>query len=132
MKISKITEKFNELRKEIKKLGSEAFHQELKPLFEKYPQVLSVRWNQYTPYFNDGETCEFSVNTAQIQTAENGGFQEYWDFESEDIFHRKPAEEFRDLLSSIEDEIFLITFGDHAEITISRDGTVEVDRCDHD
>jgi hypothetical protein len=26
------------------------------------PEVTGIHWTQYTPYFNDGETCEFSVN----------------------------------------------------------------------
>lgn len=25
------------------------------------PGVIAVRWNQYTPYFNDGDPCEFSA-----------------------------------------------------------------------
>jgi len=27
-----------------------------------YPQVKTITWAQYTPYFNDGEACEFNVN----------------------------------------------------------------------
>lgn len=28
--------------------------------------VLAVSWNQYTPYFNDGEPCEFSVHSVGV------------------------------------------------------------------
>lgn len=31
------------------------------PFFE-YPIVQSVEWTQYTPFFNDGDPCEFSVH----------------------------------------------------------------------
>lgn len=29
--------------------------------FRDYPEIKAVAWNQYTPYFNDGEPCEFRV-----------------------------------------------------------------------
>lgn len=33
-----------------------------KNLFDKYPFLHCVHWTQYTPYFNDGEACEFHVH----------------------------------------------------------------------
>lgn len=30
------------------------------------PNVKAMRWEQYTPYFNDGDACEFSVNEAKL------------------------------------------------------------------
>lgn len=30
--------------------------------FEACPEVNAIFWRQYTPYFNDGEPCEFSVH----------------------------------------------------------------------
>ena len=43
-----------------------ALREEFKSFFEKFPEVESVRWSQYTPYFNDGEPCEFGVNELTI------------------------------------------------------------------
>jgi hypothetical protein len=31
-------------------------------LFEVCPEIESVYWTQYTPYFNDGDSCHFSVH----------------------------------------------------------------------
>jgi len=31
-------------------------------LFKQAPNLKSFGWTQYTPYFNDGDTCEFSVH----------------------------------------------------------------------
>ncbi|QGH76425.1 hypothetical protein SEA_DAUBENSKI_129 [Streptomyces phage Daubenski] len=31
-----------------------------------HPMVSKVRWTQYTPYFNDGEACEFSSHGAEV------------------------------------------------------------------
>lgn len=33
-----------------------------KQFLDKCPEVTGIHWTQYTPYFNDGDTCEFSVN----------------------------------------------------------------------
>ena len=35
----------------------------VKPLFDKLPEVIkTIGWIQYTPYFNDGDECRFSVH----------------------------------------------------------------------
>lgn len=51
-----------------------------------YPQLKSVSWTQYTPYFNDGDECIFSVHglqTAVLNGAEPGPeYDEYDDGES--------------------------------------------------
>lgn len=31
-------------------------------VFSKYPEVKALAWTQYTPYYCDGESCEFGVN----------------------------------------------------------------------
>jgi hypothetical protein len=46
-----------ELRAEIRKTLDEV----LKLFFEANPHVASISWRQYTPYFNDGDACQFSV-----------------------------------------------------------------------
>lgn len=33
-----------------------------KSFFESFPEVKTIHWTQYTPYFNDGDECVFSVN----------------------------------------------------------------------
>ncbi|SDH18098.1 hypothetical protein SAMN05421505_11285 [Sinosporangium album] len=38
----------------------------LAPLMES-PRIEAIRWTQYTPYFNDGDVCEFSVYGASYK-----------------------------------------------------------------
>lgn len=38
------------------------FKEIFEPIFAKWPELFAIKWNQYTPYFNDGETCYFGVN----------------------------------------------------------------------
>jgi len=36
--------------------------------FNCYPNIEAIAWNQYTPYFNDGEPCVFSANDPYLLT----------------------------------------------------------------
>lgn len=67
---SNAVEQFKQLRqqrtevlKQMEQLASAAFSAMARELFEKIPLIKSFSWTQYTPYFNDGDTCEFSANT---------------------------------------------------------------------
>lgn len=46
-----------------KKVLGKTFIQEVAaPFFAEFPEITAVIWTQYTPYFNDGDPCEFYVN----------------------------------------------------------------------
>jgi len=58
--------------------------EELAPLFQAVlddPTILEFGWTQYTPYFNDGDTCEFSVHGLWVRTTaeKEGAVDEYGD-----------------------------------------------------
>ena len=67
---------FNALKKNFEELNAqmEAARKEMaakstgfveaacKQFFDACPEVESIFWTQYTPYFNDGEACEFGVH----------------------------------------------------------------------
>ena len=54
--------KINSLRAEAKEAASTILHEGTKSYFEKHGSVVEqIFWHQYTPWFNDGETCEFST-----------------------------------------------------------------------
>ena len=59
---TKNSEVYN-LKDEIFNLSKDVFEDGCKNIFEKYPKIESLGWNQYTPYFMDGDTCVFSANT---------------------------------------------------------------------
>jgi hypothetical protein len=43
---------------------AERFEEMVKPILKA---GTSIRWDQYTPYFNDGDVCEFSVGEARFR-----------------------------------------------------------------
>lgn len=69
-----------EMTEKIKSLMAPAF----KEFFDRHPTVKYVSWTQYTPYFNDGEPCEFGVHEKSISIREDAkDFSEY--DEDEDV-----------------------------------------------
>lgn len=39
----------------------------LKTLMVSTPEVEAIRWQQYTPYFNDGDECVFSIQDIEVK-----------------------------------------------------------------
>ena len=115
-------------------------------------EIRAIQWTQYTPYFNDGDPCVFSVTDsafffkAPLDTEDllsdldswDEGFYEYSDFEQDynlkELHHfgvNIPLSRLKeiqlsfgllvDFLIKIDDYAYLSLFGDHAQITATKD-----------
>lgn len=168
-KIEAIKQQKEELTAQLRK----DFAPMLQPLFEKSNgKIKSIGWTQYTPYFNDGDTCEFGINIdypyvngesvydleilnenkhvkiteeneeevkkhsekigyrwLKNNTIGQGGYlpNENYDQELDSL-----VEEFKSVLSSIDDEFYKDLFGDHVIVTVHSNGTVETEQYEHD
>lgn len=107
-------------------------------LFEQAPQVLAVRWEQYTPYFNSCDPCEFHVRPPKFRLAGRDGYHEYFgwreprsDEEREINAALKPIIPVQ-LFSFAYREAFQSTFGDHVVVTMHRDLDVVIEDHVHD
>lgn len=60
-KINAKTRELEEKRKEFMKELQQDFVPITKEFFNEVPLVQAVVWTQYTPYFNDGDECVFTV-----------------------------------------------------------------------
>jgi hypothetical protein len=159
MNLEALKEKKKEIAKlkaEAQQMASDAFDSFCKEIFEKHPKVESFGWSQYTPYFNDGDTCTFSANTDYISI--NGEYVDDskwinektvtdWGTWNRDlrIYEgrvevpnldydpelSKGADEITEFLRNFDNDFYITRFGDHAEITVSKDG-VDVDEYEHD
>lgn len=112
-----------ELRKE--------FPQMFVELFNKSKCIESVSWTQYTPYFNDGEECVFSANTDWLDL--NG--EDYYsrdEIEGWDKTEEAIIQEIKNVLGSIPEDFFRELFGDHAQITLKKNGDIIVTEYEHD
>jgi hypothetical protein len=75
---SSIADKYKNLRSELDK-HTAAVHAEIKvearkvieaigdEFFARNPSVVAIRWTQYTPYWQDGDTCTFSAEDPELQ-----------------------------------------------------------------
>ena len=67
---SDLQAKIAALNEEMKDKSKILMKETLKEFFTKYDGVVSnIFWTQYTPFFNDGESCEFSVHDVHVQLA---------------------------------------------------------------
>lgn len=98
-KIESVQQKLEEINKEFeakRKALSIVVFDELKNLFaygaEKFPKLVKAFvWSQYTPYFNDGDACEFGVGDLYINYSEVNSNS--WDIEvPQEIKGNWPAE----------------------------------------
>lgn len=149
-------DEIKKLKKEMLEASNKIFTDLSKSIFEEHPKVESFSWTQYTPYFNDGETCYFSVNNDYISINGEPVDESDWISETKitsygtwnrdkkvyegrvevpnlnyDAELAKAADEIRDFLKHFDDDFFLEQFGDHAEVVVTKDG-VSINDCEHD
>jgi hypothetical protein len=133
-----------ELRKEFPTMFNE--------LFEQSARIDSFTWRQYTPYFNDGDTCEFGVyaddpniNDEDIYDIEwydwkykyhLRGDKEYANLLTDnpniDLVECQLVDDFTKVIEGIPVDFLKDLFGDHCLVTIHRDGSIDVTEYEHD
>lgn len=128
--IKELLDKQVELKEKFRQQGKKALATAFKEVFDDYPQVESIRWSQYTPYFNDGDACYFGRNDFTIRLLdEKEGAGDYEDG-YRDEFDQDLPKVLRELLRDLDknlsgdaaDELFLDLFGDHVQVTATRTG----------
>lgn len=124
--IDEILASYYDAKKKMTETVTAAINPMFDSFFEKYPTLESFSWTQYTPYFNDGDTCQFSVHSWPDinETAE-------WD-----IAHGTPeyeiSKDIGSFLAKVPEEVFLDLYGDHSRITIKRLGEPVIEDYEHD
>lgn len=121
-----------------------AFLAELKSIFTRHPEIKVITWVQYTPYFNDGDACEFSIGEINAANYEDISHYGEWEGEDEEPADLKVFTEWRsnykiqdldDLIkfmqSSLGEEILEFAFGDHVSVRVTPSG-VSIDDYDHE
>jgi hypothetical protein len=141
---TEITAKQKALHEEIRGMFGEG----AKGVFESHPNLVSISWTQYTPYFNDGDACSFSSyhdypaitfklqdedgEDVEVEFDENSGEEDPDDYEEADAI-RAAAESAADFLGNFEEDEFEALFGDHVKVTVTPDGKAVTETYrDHD
>jgi hypothetical protein len=133
--LEKLVKVSEELEKKLEADGQRALVAGFKSIFEAHPELVSFSWTQYTPYFNDGDACYFSVHEPDQFKFKNadGEEEDYEFYDRDNPERRKVAEEIRKKFRTVEqlgDHMKLIC-GDHAVVTLYAD-KIEVEEYEHD
>lgn len=151
VKVEKLVVELENFKKKFQQKSRKTFHKLFKAFWKQHPNVKAVGWCQYTPYFNDGEPCEFGVHDKHILTPigyraaiDDGakgwnleGFSPYdWEGklqknETISLEEYESAKRFLKYFSRISDDTYYDLFGDHVSIIATRKG-FEVSEYDHD
>lgn len=104
-------DKMNKIRDDLKKAekaASKDIMDVLKKMMADNPLIVGLKWQQYTPSFNDGEPCVFSISGPFIkfdekisgagdndadEEQENGGFLDA-NYDIDDDFYKKKSDIF--------------------------------------
>jgi hypothetical protein len=133
--LAKKTEELKaEISREAKSKGKKEIKAHLDEIFAKFPDITGVRWRQYTPYFNDGDPCEFSVREAEVKINETGGDNDDgWEYSLPD--KHKASKAIRDFSNLIQStgmsDVMETVFGDHVEVIVTPKEVV-VEDYEHD
>ena len=142
----KLKAKIAAVRKKIEETAKSAFKDVSAELFAENPDLISFGWKQRTPYFNDGDECVFSALTdepavsfkADGLTVEVAFYGEDMrvngqEHESEAYYkeYQRYAKEVTKFLGIFEDDDLKAIFGDHVEVTVTRNGST-TEEYNHD
>jgi len=135
--IEKYRQDKKDMNAQLKTLGKAMFKPFFEALFKKHKDIQVVKWTQYTPHFNDGDACTFSVNDPEVSvksvTPEDMYVEEDW-YSSWSIPGSpgaKAAKEVGNFFVDIED-VLETAFGDGVQVFVQRDGSITVEDYDHD
>lgn len=126
-----------ELEEKMVSHGKQAFQEYLSEFFKANPSIEAIRRYQYTPHFNDGDTCSFSYYGVEVKGA---GIKHEYESEKGDGFYSYYAlqdGQLRDAVSSLDKELdgmqtcLLMAFGDHKQVTATPVG-ITVEEYEHD
>lgn len=138
--LTEFKKRMKSLNDDMKAMGEAELKKTFAALFEQYPDIKAVRWHQYTPYFNDGEECVFSVDNVYLRTANTpedagdyeDGFEDGYDLKDrskelhsvcDDLNKLIGAREMRDIVKNV--------FGDHVQVTVTPK-KIEIEEYEHD
>lgn len=136
--LAALRELIEETKKKVQSEVGLFLKNELAAVFEAHPTLEEFYWRQYTDYFNDGEQCNFHAHTDNVYILVDGEEYETYDMDStaKDIKEKnipKMLKQISDVLELLENDELESVFGDHVEVHIKRNGTIELEEyTEHD
>jgi hypothetical protein len=148
--IESLVAEYTKVKEDFIEKSKHAMRTAFKEFFETNPDIDQITWVQYTPHFNDGDACEFGVDDKYFTLAKDKvdlGNIDYpdeddncygtycWDRDSTKTDpidnYRKAVSSFDKQISTLPEEIFLNSFGDHVKVIATKSG-FDVQEYEHD
>ena len=123
MDLSKLNKAIKAYREALEE-ASKQLGDSIKDLIRNTPGVEAVQWDQHTPYFNDGEPCEFIRYDFQFKLDGQDEFDE--------CYGNKQVASLREALGAVPDDVYESAFGDHVSVQIDSNDITTTDDSDHD
>lgn len=141
--LAKVRE-INTQREQLSKELFELIKKEIVSILKKYPEFIGIRWTQYVPGYNDGDTCFFTINEPEFISSISSDKQSFvqigenyypivdlikeWDSDKKKYIYPDPIEEDKvNTLNKITQVIYTIEdlleeqFGSNAEVIITKE-----------
>jgi len=141
-KLAKLVETFNAQKKVLQDQAKSLFLEASKELFDEFPELVSFGWEQYAPYFNDGDPCVFSVHadyptingydTRRDRFVDNDEQEETEPTAAMESLFKKVKTPIAKLINTLPYDIMQEVFGDDLRVTITREGKVIDGETNHD
>lgn len=128
-KLEELKNKKLELESEILKEAKNTFKKESAFLFKDHPSLKSFSWTQYTPHFNDGDSCIFEANI-EYPTINDVDLDDFSEDNDEEL-DEKLEEAVVKFLSQFDNDMLEDMFGDHCEVIVTKK-EVSVESYSHD
>lgn len=123
-------EEKNKFFKEIE----EKFKTGVKEVFEAVPELQEIKWQQWTPSFNDGDPCENHVGEVGLflEAHEDNNPDDGIDPDKEESLSPESKELLNNFMREFSalDDLLENIFGTNVQITIGRDGNVTIEDYD--
>lgn len=145
MDLEKFKEEKSKLSTALEKHGRAMLVNEFQAFFKASPEIKAIRWTQYTPYFNDGDVCEFSrhdfefageikddlkENAASYDSRDSDlQFFSIWDLKDNSRLKRAMLQLSKTFNNT--EDVFEAAFGDGVKVVCSPNG-FDVEEVDHD
>lgn len=147
---------FEKQKKDLIKNVKKDLKSVLKELFSTIPEIKSIYWTQYSPYFNDGDSCTFSLNTILISNTDKAFVDyegeelddyleededsdkfwviDYYSIDKQYIPNKEHLKLLKDFVNALykSEELLEEIFGNHVKVIGTKSGFRVEDYSDHD
>jgi len=131
--IKEFQEKWEQEKEILAKKFKENFQKFFQEIFETHPKLKAFKFTAYTPYFCDGDPCEYEIHDVyDVLWDNNEDFIDKYELEGEEEKEvDEILEKINEIIFAIDQEFYKISFGDHVEIIVYPN-KIKTSGYDHD